>query len=114
ASGVVRAAWLVPSRLPPSSARRSPKRAVWPAKSSEKRAVRSWPGACYPPMKYGMIESENMEVPLRNRCSAREEKMIQNDALSLEYKLVNGRASRDFHLADVVNDPAGLGVVWIS
>ena len=40
--------------------------------------------------------------------------MIQNDALSLEYKLVNGRASRDFHLADVVNDPAGLGVVWIS
>jgi len=40
--------------------------------------------------------------------------MTSNDGLSLEYKLVNGCARRNFDLSDVVNDPVGLGVVWIS
>ena len=40
--------------------------------------------------------------------------MLTNDALPLEYKLVNACARRDLKLADVVNDPVGLGVVWIS
>ena len=39
---------------------------------------------------------------------------IENDALSLEYKLENRRACGYLDLSDIVNNPVGLGVVWIS
>ena len=38
----------------------------------------------------------------------------ENDALSLEYKLVEGCASGDAHLTDFVNNPVAQGIVWIS
>ncbi len=40
--------------------------------------------------------------------------IIRNDALPLEAELVKGCPLRDYNITDIVNDPAGLGVVWIS
>ncbi len=37
-----------------------------------------------------------------------------NDALSLEYKLKEGCAIGNFNVSDAVNNPFGLGIVWIS
>ncbi len=39
---------------------------------------------------------------------------LVNDALPLEYKLMNRRASGDLQLSDPMHDPLGQGVVWIS
>ena len=38
----------------------------------------------------------------------------ENDGLSLEYKLVEGRARGYARLADFINNPVAQGVVWIS
>lgn len=40
--------------------------------------------------------------------------MQKTDALSLEYKLMNGTAFGNLDLADAVNNPVGLGIAWIS
>ena len=39
---------------------------------------------------------------------------IVNDGLPLEYKLQDRRPSGNLHLTDVLNNPVGLGIVWIS
>lgn len=39
---------------------------------------------------------------------------LENDALPLEYKLLNGRPTGDLQLSNLVHDPLGHGVVWVS
>ena len=40
--------------------------------------------------------------------------MIQeNDALSLEYKLLHGYARRNLDISNIVNNPVGLGVTGV-
>ena len=38
---------------------------------------------------------------------------LVNDALSLEYKLLHGRATRYLDIADLMNDPSGQGIINI-